>query len=96
MPQVGDGERAMFWTDSWLPDGPLVRSAPRLFARVSVRSRKRPVRAAMEGDRWVRDITGSRTQQIMLEIVQVDEKLRAVTLTSGIADKFTWKWTSDG
>jgi len=50
----------------------------------------------MEGDRWVRDITGSRTQQIMLEIVQVDEKLRAVTLTSGIADKFTWKWTSNG
>ena len=50
----------------------------------------------MEGERWVRDISGSRTQQIMLEIVQVDDKLRAVTLTPGVADNFTWRWTSDG
>jgi hypothetical protein len=50
----------------------------------------------MEGERWVRDISGSKTQQIMLEIVQVDDRLRAVTLTPGVADKFTWKWTSDG
>jgi len=94
--QIGDGERALFWTDSWLPDGPLAITAPRLFDRVSARCRRRTVRAALEADRWVRDITGSRTQHIMLEIVQVDEKLRAVTLSPGIADKFTWKWTSDG
>jgi len=26
----------------------------------------------------------------------VDKKLRTVTLSPGIADKFIWKWTSDG
>jgi hypothetical protein len=41
---VGDGRSAKFWTDSWLPDGPICRFAPHLFNAVAKRKRDKSVR----------------------------------------------------
>lgn len=94
--QVGDGTRTLFWTDSWLPDGPIERSAPTLFARVGHRRRRRTVKDALTAHRWVRDIAGARTQPVMLAILDPADKLAGVHLTPGLDDRFIWKWTASG
>lgn len=45
--QVGYGASACFWMDSWLPTGPIFRSAPSLFQAVARRRRYRAVRDAL-------------------------------------------------
>ena len=47
--QVGDGASACFWTDSWLSNGPICRSAPNLFRAVASRRRNRTVKDALDG-----------------------------------------------
>lgn len=69
--KVGDGTSARFWKDSWLPDGPLCRTAPNLFRAVAARRRERTFRDALNGRQWVRDIMGAPTAAVLLEYFTV-------------------------
>lgn len=93
---VGDGATALFWTDSWLPDGPIYTFAPSLFRAVGRRRRGRTVRDALTDRRWVRDITGARTVPVILEYLRLWEMLETVQLQPTVPDRFVWRWTPNG
>jgi hypothetical protein len=68
---VGDGTSAKFWTDNWLPAGAIPSFAPNLFRAVGRRRLGRSVRDALDGRRWVHDITGARTAPVLVEYVRL-------------------------
>lgn len=53
--RLGDGASAKFWTDSWLPDGPLCSIAPSLFQAID----RRRTESASLGKRHRRSVHGS-------------------------------------
>lgn len=55
----------MFWLDSWLPNGPICRTAPNLFRAVARHRRKCSVKDALYDWRWTRDITGVPTAVVL-------------------------------
>jgi hypothetical protein len=55
--QLGDGRRASFWTDNWLPGGRSVEDTmSALFSYV--KKSEIAVAEALRNSRWVRDIAG--------------------------------------
>ena len=50
---------------------------------------------ALQGDRWIQDITCALTVQVFLEYLQVWDITRGTHLSHGRADAICWKWTSD-
>ena len=93
---IGDGTRARFWTDSWLPNGPICLQAPSLFRAVGPRRRGRSVRDALLNGRWRHDVTGARTMAVISEFAAVWDICLLVVLHPGVPDQFIWKWTADG
>jgi hypothetical protein len=89
--RLGDGGTGTFWSDSWLPDGPLCRQVPLLFRAISRTGRKRSIKEALMQNRWVNDITGALTTQVLCQYLQVWEMLRGVTLDPLQSDRFVWR-----
>lgn len=86
--RLGDGTSARFWTDSWLPDGPISAFAPGLFQAIGKRRRNRTVNEALlDGRSWVRDISGAPTAPVLCDYVLLWEKLEHVHLQPAVADR---------
>lgn len=94
--ELGDGSRALFWTDSWLPGGPISAFAPALFGAVPPRRRKRCVRNALTDMAWVDEVTGAPTAPVLCDFVDLWELLEGIELQPGVPDRFVWRWTPDG
>jgi len=94
--QVGDGASACFWTDSWLSNGPICRSAPNLFRAVACRRHNRTVKDALDGRQWTRDITGAPTAAVLCEYIHLWDTLETFQLSPHTSDRFIWKWTASG
>ena len=62
---VGNGCSARFWSDSWTTVGALCRFAPDLFAAISRAGRKRSMSEGLLLNRWVWDIVGAPTVQVL-------------------------------
>lgn len=93
---VGDGKKTLFWTDKWLDGEAITDIAPCLIRAVGPRIAKmRTVHEALQDRRWVRDISGALTVQVILDYLFIWEKLRPVSLDPNTPDKPLWKWTSD-
>lgn len=92
----GDGEAALFWTDSWLTVGPLCRFAAHLFMAMSRAGRRRTIKDAIYQNRWARDFVGALTTQVLCQYLQVWQLTRGITLDPLQPDRFIWKWSKDG
>ncbi|WVZ75804.1 hypothetical protein U9M48_023835 [Paspalum notatum var. saurae] len=67
--EVGSSEDTLFWTDRWLQGSSLAEIAPNLVMAISKRARKqRTVSQALTNRRWVTDIRGALTVQVLVEI----------------------------
>jgi hypothetical protein len=53
------------------------------------------VAQALQDDRWIRDISGALTVQVLFEYLRIWDLTRNIQLTEGRADRICWKWTSD-
>jgi hypothetical protein len=94
--QVGDGSRALFWSDRWLNRCSILQLAPDLWNAVPPRIRKpRSVWDALSGRRWVRDITFTRTIPVVVQYLRLWDFLQNFHL-SDAPDRFIWKWSSNG
>ena len=92
----GDGEAGIFWSDSWLAVRPLCHHAPHLFTAISRSGQRRTIKDALSNNRWVIDIRGALTTQVLCQYLQVWEMLRGVTLNPLQSDRFIWRWSADG
>lgn len=86
----------MFWTDSWLLDGPICQSAPNLYRAIAKRHRKRPIKDALTERRWTRDITGAPIAAVLGEYFHLWDTLELVQLSPHASDRFIWKWIASG
>ena len=55
----------------------------------------RTVADGLQNDRWIRDISGALTVQVLLDYLLIGDLTRDVTLRPGVTDRLLWKWTSD-
>ena len=70
--ELGDGCKALFWTDQWLQGQSLLDLAPSLCNAVGARIKgQRTVAQALLGDQWIRDISGTLTVQVLLDYLQI-------------------------
>ena len=63
--ELGDGASARFWSDSWLPAGPIASFAPHLLQAIGRCFLKVSVKESLSGCHWVRHITGVHTAPVL-------------------------------
>jgi len=94
--ELGDGKKALFWTDRWLQGQSLLDLAPCLCNAVGSRCKQqRTVADALLDDKWISDISGALTVQVLLEYLQTWDHARQINLTADQPDRICWRWTSD-
>ena len=92
--ELGDGCTTLFWSDRWLQGKSLIDLAPCLCnAGVRIRTRRTVAQALLNGQ-WIKDITGALTVQVLLDFLQIWEKLQHVQLHEH-PDRVCWRWTPD-
>lgn len=93
---MGDSASIRLWTDVWAPVGRLATFAPALYAATSRAGKSRSLQDALAGNRWIADITGGLTTQVVCDYLRVWEILCDVHLDPSTPDRFIWKWSSSG
>ena len=77
--ELGDGRKALFWTDRWLQGQSVVDLAPCLFNAVgSYVKKQRTVAQALQHDQWIRDIHGALTVQVLIEYLRIWDLTRDI------------------
>jgi hypothetical protein len=93
---VGDGTSMLFWADRWLDGRSIAELAPCIIRTIGPRiQRRRFVRDTPDNRRWVQDIKGALTVQVLLEYLSIWARLEGVTLTDA-PDQVNGRWTKDG
>jgi hypothetical protein len=79
---LGNCEMLKFWHDAWLDRRSITDTAPNLVQVVPQRCRaSRSVASALRNGSWIWDITGPRTVPVMIQYVQLRERLQKVALS---------------
>jgi hypothetical protein len=90
---VGSGSGTWLWRDNWLEGRSINSLAPDLVATVDKRAvRVRTVAHALQGGRWVADITGSLSMLGLQQYTALWECLQAINPDATAADRLLWKW----
>jgi hypothetical protein len=77
---TGNGKNTYFLTDRWLVGQRLDQTFPHLFGAVAARSKKRTVHDALEDNRWISDIKGVLTVNVLIEYLHLLESLSCIEL----------------
>jgi hypothetical protein len=93
---VGNGKNTCFWTDRWLGGQSLQQSFPNLFGAVAARARKRKVFDALNNRKWISDIRGALTVQVLTEYIHLWELLSNVELQPDVEDTHIWQFSTCG
>ncbi|WVZ91046.1 LOW QUALITY PROTEIN: hypothetical protein U9M48_037269 [Paspalum notatum var. saurae] len=95
--RVGNGDDTKFWTDRWLHGSTVGELAPNLFQLIpKIARRQRSVSQALTSRRWVADIQGALTTQVLVKYLKLWGLVEAFTLQPTIPDQHIWKLTSSG
>ena len=94
--QVGNGTNTLFWTDRWLHGQSLDMMVPHLFEAISSRAKRRTVHEAMTDRRWVSDIRGALTVNVLIEYLGLWDLLLDVELQPELEDSHTWRFSASG
>jgi hypothetical protein len=71
--------------------------APGLVRAVSARLRKRRTLAdELANQAWIRDIKGAPTVQVLVQFLEIRQRLQDFTLDLVTPDRLEWKWSSSG
>jgi hypothetical protein len=91
---VSNGKNTHFWTDRWLLGQSFEHSLPHLFNAMSARAKGRTVYVALSNRRWVSDLKGALTINVLLEYLQLWGLLDNVELQPDIEDTHIWQFSS--
>jgi hypothetical protein len=93
--RLGDGCRALFWSDQWLPGGCSITSTfPQLASFVC----KSTITVAqrLQANRWVRDIQGRMSAIALGQFLKLWVLVASIQLQHGEQDKMIWRHSADG
>jgi hypothetical protein len=94
---VGNGEHILFWTDRWLDGHTMAEIAPNLIKTAGKRTAKpRTVAQATQNRRWVGDINGALTIEVLIEYLHIWDLVDGLLLQPDVQDRYTWKLSHDG
>jgi hypothetical protein len=83
-------ESLFFWYDPWLYGAHLADIASDLTVAVASRHRKQCyVASALLNNNWTCDITGALTVPVLMQFIDVWERLQHIKLSSGLPDTFS-------
>ena len=89
---VGNGESILFWKDRWLNGRTITEITPNMIKDVLKRSlNRRTVAEALNNRRWVADIKGARTVQVLEDYLNIWDLVEGLTLQQEVPDRFRWK-----
>jgi len=91
---LGNGNKALFWTSRWLHGEAPATLFPALFEHS--KRKNRTVKEALTDSKWVRDVDHSMSERIIAEFVALWGRLQDIELLPSQEDKITWLHTSDG
>jgi hypothetical protein len=95
--ELGNGVDTKFWTDRWLHGSSVGELDPNLFQLIPKRARRqRAVSQALSNRRWVTDIQGALTVQVIVEYLKLWMLVEGFTLQPALPDHHFWKFTSSG
>jgi hypothetical protein len=92
--EIGNGEKASFWTSSWLQGEAPASVYLELFNHS--KRKTRTVKEALTDSKWISDINHDMTVNLFSQFVDLVERLHGIELQPSQADKITWLHTSDG
>jgi hypothetical protein len=89
---VGNGRSTLFWSDPWFEGECICALAPDLTTAVTGRQWKRiTVESALHSDEWLRDIQGVLTVPVLIQYIQLRERLQTVHLDPVTEDRMVWR-----
>ena len=91
---IGDGRIARFWFDSWMEGRAPFSAFPGLF--LASRRKHRSVCEAMHEQRWVADLRGRITTELLPAFVSLWLAVAELQLVPDAADTFTWRCSESG
>jgi hypothetical protein len=92
---IGNGEKASFWSSSWLNGAPPKDLAPLIFS--ASKRKNRTVRDALDNQNWVADIAVQAfTVDHMEQYIRLWELVSNVNLTPETDDAIVWTLTPNG
>ncbi|OEL24169.1 hypothetical protein BAE44_0014812, partial [Dichanthelium oligosanthes] len=95
--EVGNGVSTLFWTDSWLDGRRLAATMGELVEAVSVRRRNsRSVASALQDHAWISDLFGPFTVPVIVQFLQLKQRLQGTVLDPASLDRVVWKWCPSG
>jgi hypothetical protein len=93
--EIGDGKSTHFCSDRWLAGQRVEDLAPHLLPMVSKRTvSKRTVLEALTDSRWIQDLQGVLSWEVLMEITLLWEAFAGVNLQPGIPDRHFWRVSS--
>jgi hypothetical protein len=92
--EIGNGEKASFWTTRWLHGVALAMVYPALFKHS--RRKNRTVKEALTDNKWISDVDHDMTVNLISQFVDLAERLNGIELWPDQTDKISWLHTSDG
>ncbi|WVZ69533.1 hypothetical protein U9M48_018306 [Paspalum notatum var. saurae] len=94
---VGNGETIKFWTDRWLQGKNVAEHCPTLFKLIPKRAvKQRTVTQGVTDRKWVSDISGALSVQVLVEYLRLWSLIEGVELRPDVADKHQWRFASHG
>jgi hypothetical protein len=94
---VGNGESTKFWTYRWIQGKTAAEWAPNLLQLVPKRARRqRSVSQGLQNRKWVSDIQGALTVQVLVEYLQLWNLLDRVELQQVTPDQHSWHLSKHG
>ncbi|WVZ55208.1 hypothetical protein U9M48_005900 [Paspalum notatum var. saurae] len=86
---VGNGQSIKFWTDRWLQGRTIAEWAPNLIKLIPRRARKqRTVAQGLTNRRWVNNIRGALSVQVLIEYLQLWNLVDGFELQQDIPDQY--------
>jgi len=93
---VGNGKNVLFWTDRWMAGQSLEHTFPHLFRAVTTRGKGRTVFDALDNRRWVSDLKGTLTMDVIFEYLQLWDFLENFELQPDLEDTHIWQFSNTG
>jgi hypothetical protein len=86
--EIGEGAITLFWSDRWLNGHRVANIAPRLLAAIPKRRIKKcTVREALIEHKWVFDIRGAFTVDVIVDYLHLLNALQEEVLQPGVSDR---------
>ncbi|KAM0873017.1 hypothetical protein ACQ4PT_038342 [Festuca glaucescens] len=94
---VGNGNRALFWSDRWIARQSISEIAPEVLAAINPRALKtRKVATALPGNAWIQDISGALSADGVIQFLHLVDLLEAQQLSSDNDDEMVWHLSASG